>query len=199
MSKFGISTLESSERVRIGVSRENQIAEALRNQAGLDIQEATADEDKGYQKIDRWFVQDGKRHGMQIKFRETGSDILFEVYDTFHGFDVKKNKLGRDMIGRAKYYTVLSQDQKTAHIVPVAVAHEIIHEAMEMIQEYGWTTVKRSGSVFKWFKNGQKIEIRLTTDPKDGRPKIMAFIPPEVFAIEKQVMTYTLKLPRIAA
>jgi hypothetical protein len=199
MSKFGISTLDSADRVRIGVKRENEIAEALRDQAGLDIRDASADEDKGYQKIDRWLVQDGQRHGMQIKFRQTGSDILFEVFDTFHGFGDVKNKKGRDMIGRAEYYTVLASDQRTAYVVPVAVAHEIINDAMNMIQEFGWTLEQRGGSVFKWFKNGHKIEIRLTTDPKDGRPKIVAFIPPGVFEVEKQVMTYRLKLPKMAA
>ena len=57
--KFGISTLDSRDRVRIGVRREGQIADALRTQAGLELRDATDDEDKGHQKIDRWLVRDG--------------------------------------------------------------------------------------------------------------------------------------------
>ncbi len=199
MNKFGISTLASADRVRIGVKREDEIAEALRTQVGLDIRDATDDEDKGHLKVDRWLFQDGQRHGMQIKFRQTGSDILFEVFDTFHGFGDRRNKAGRDMIGQAELYTVLSEDQRTAHIVPVALAHEIINEAMAMIEEHGWTIVQHARSVFRWFKNGHRIEIRLTTDPKDGRPKVVAFIPPGVFEVEQQVKTYRLKLSKLAA
>jgi hypothetical protein len=197
--KFGISTMDSRDRVRIGVRREGQIADALRTQAGLELRDATDDEDKGRQKIDRWLIRDGQSYGMQIKFRETGADILFEVFDTFHGFGDARNKRGRDMIGQAEYYTVLAQDGTTAYVVPVSVAHRLISQAMEMIEEHGWTIVKKGGSVFKWFMNGCKIEIKLTTDPKDGRPKIIAFIPPDVFAAEQQVEVYKLKLKKLNA
>ena len=81
----------------------------------------------------------------------------------------------------------------------MSLAHQIINEAMEMIAEHGWTIVKQNSSVFKWFKNGCKIEIKLTSDPKDGRPKIIAFIPPDVFGAEQQVETYKLKLKKLNA
>lgn len=200
MSKFGISTLESADRVRIGTRREAEIADALRDQHGLDVKDATADEDKGRQKVDRWLVRDGHRYGMQIKFRQTGDDILFEVYDTYHGPGDARNKRGRDMIGSAEYYTVLASDQRTAYLLPVNVAHGLINEAMDMIEKFGWTREQHSRKVFKWFKTpNSAIEIRLTTDPKDGRPKIVAFIPPAVFAQEDAVEVYSLKLKKLAA
>lgn len=196
MSKWGSATLESRERVRRGVNREGHIANALRTQGGLDIRDATDDEDKGHQKIDRWVVRDGKKLGMQIKFRETGEDILFEVFDTFYGWDDPRNKEGRDMIGQAELYACLKDDKRTCYVLPTSVAHRLIRDAVEMIRQYGWTIENERGATFRWTIGGHRIELKKTTDPRDGRPKLMAYIPSAVFAHLESVETYDLKLPK---
>ena len=71
-----ISNLESRERVRIGTLRESHIATALRDQVGLRIIEASEVDDKERAKVDRWIDDNGQRVGLQIKFRETGDDLL---------------------------------------------------------------------------------------------------------------------------
>ena len=62
------------KRVAAGKKMELRIIDSM-NAAGFMVTAATAQEDL-YQKIDGWL--DGQ--SIQIKYRETGDDILFEVY-----------------------------------------------------------------------------------------------------------------------
>src|SRR5579871_5948421 len=92
-------------RLQRGWAREEQIAEAL-VKAGLNIQQSSQFEDR-HLKIDRWIVTSNERIPLQIKYREKGGDLLFEVYDKWYGWEDPRNKLGRDMYGDAKEYAVL--------------------------------------------------------------------------------------------
>lgn len=191
--RFGLSTLPSNERVRRGVLREQHIAEAL-GRHGFQIIDATGDEDKGRQKIDRWLVVNGQKKGMQIKFRETGSDILFEVFDTFHDWDHPHNKVGRDMIGDAEVYACLIDG--VCHLLPTKAAHKIIKEAMAIIRQFGWTIERHNMATFRWTIGGHRIEVKKTTDPRDGRTKIMAYIPASIFEGEAEYSSHKLQLPK---
>jgi hypothetical protein len=189
-----LSGLENSIRVKAGVNRERQIAEALRIQAGLPIEDASGYEDKE-RKVDRWLVYPGQKPiALQIKFRETGEDLLFEVYDKFFGWDDPKNKIGRDMIGDAKEYAVLMKDKKTVVMVPTDKAKQVIRLMLDGARQR-WTVESPSGPTFRYHAHGFRIELKVQHDNRDGRPKMVAYIPAGFFVAEEQAKTYQIKLP----
>jgi hypothetical protein len=188
---------DNATRVRHGKKRESQIANALRDQAGLSIMDASDSEDKE-RKIDRWLVNaDGSRTAVQIKYRETGDDLLFEVFDKFYGFNAKYNKIGRDMIGDSKLYAVLTQDAQTIVMVPVAKAKKIVNDMLTVAEIVGWTVEEgESHKTLKYFKNGGRCELKVQRDPKDGRTKMLAYIPACVFTADQQAQVYKVHLPK---
>lgn len=186
--------LDNATRVRHGLNRERQIADALKLQAGLPIVDATGSEDKE-RKVDRWIAYPQRRVALQIKYRETGEDLLFEVYDKFFGWDDPKNKVGRDMMGDATEYAVLLQDRKTIVIVPVAVAKRAIAIMIDGARQHGWTVEGPHGATFRYFAGGAKLELKVQRDPRDGRPKMVAYIPSTYFKASEQAKVYTVALP----
>lgn len=187
--------LDARTRVRHGKNRERQIADALRDQVGLHITEATEHEDKQL-KIDRWIERDGKRIALQIKYRETGSDILFEVYDKWFDWDHQNNKVGRDMIGEAKEYAVLLQDRQTVVIVPTQKAKALVREMEKLARFMGWTYNTPTGGTLKYVSRGYNLELKVQRDPGDGRKKMVAYIPAGYFAAEHQAEVYKVALPK---
>lgn len=185
---------EYRERVKEGKKREEQIALALISQHNLPLQEATAHEDST-DKVDRWLLNpDGTRTAVQIKYRETSDELLFEVFHTFKGWNHDGNKVGRDMKGLSTLYAVLRQDQRTIVMVPVSFAKLVIAEMLEGAKECGWIT--RDGKRrFFYHKAGGKCELRVQNDPADGRQKMLAYIPASVFIFEANARTYKVRLP----
>ena len=185
-------SLDPRTRVRIGQAREKQIAEALRDQAGLPITDATADEDKD-RKVDRWLDYPSGRVALQIKYREVGQDLLFEVYDKWFGWDDVNNKLGRDMQGDAEQYAVLLSDRTTVVMVPTAIAKEIIGKMIEQAKQ-GWTEEGYSKTL-DYRPNGIKCQLKAQSDPRDGRQKMVAYIPALYFVALQQAQVYSVALP----
>lgn len=182
-------------RVQHGVERERQIAVALREQAGLPIVDSSPEDDKERNKVDRWIDYPHGRVALQIKYRETGNDLLFEVFDRFHGWGDARNKVGRDMMGIAKEYAVLMQDRRTIVMVPVAKAKDAIQTMMEGAK-IRWTTEgPQDLKTFKYFHRGCALELKVTHDPRDGRPKMVAYIPADYFIAEAQAHVYKVRLP----
>jgi len=171
--------LEAHVRVKHGKEREGQIANALKQQVGLNIIEASDDDDKA-RKVDRWLDRNGKQIALQIKYRETGEDLLF----------------GRDMLGDAQLYAVLKTDKQTVVMVPTDYAKTIIREMIEIVQQHGWTVENHISKTFRFFQHGHKIELKAQKDPRDGRQKMVAYIPAAVFESEAQLETYKARLPR---
>lgn len=183
------------QRVKHGRVRENQIAEALRVQHHLPIKDATEHEDK-MRKVDRWIhYPDQPPVALQIKFRETGSDLLFEVYDKFFGWNDPKNKLGRDMFGDAKEYGVLLDDRKTVVMAPTKDAKAIITEMLEYVQQYGWT---RDGytKTLEYKVGRYRLNLKMQRDPADDRVKMVAYIPAGYFIDMAQAKSYQVALPQ---
>lgn len=181
-------------RVQHGRLREHQIASALVQQAGLVVEEASDDDDKT-RKIDRWLVRGGVRYGLQIKYRETGDDLLFEVYDRFNGWDAPGNKVGRDVVGGAEFYAVLKSDRQSVVVIPTSRAKSIIRKMELAARQTGWSSNTLYGSTFRYFLNGGKVELKVQRDPGDGRSKMVAYIPSRVFEGEPGVETFRVKLP----
>lgn len=185
-------SLDTRTRVQRGLKRENQIAEALRDQAGLQIVDATPDEDKE-RKVDRWIESPEGRIAVQIKYREVGTDLLFEVYDKFNGWDDPNNKLGRDMFGDAEQYAVLLSDRKTVIMVPTATAKALI-EKMIAEAKKGWTEISHTKTL-NYRHNGILCQLKAQSDPADGRSKMVAYIPPVYFWAESQAKVYSVNMP----
>lgn len=186
--------LDPRTRVRHGRERERQIADALKHQAGLPIEDASEHEDK-HRKIDRWIIRDGQPVALQIKYRETGEDLLFEVYDKFFGWDHAGNKVGRDMIGDAREYAVLLQDRETVVIVPTAQAKALVNRMVDAAKELGFTHKSLTSETLVYNAHGKKLELKIQKDPGDGRPKMVAYIPASYFAAEHQAEVYKVRLP----
>lgn len=187
--------LDARTRVRHGLERERQIAEALKNQVNLTIEESTEYEDKE-RKIDRWLIRGGKRIELQIKYRETGKDLLFEVYDKWFGWDDKRNKVGRDMIGDAKEYAVLLQDRQTVVIVPTQKAKKLCKDMESAARFFGFTFTNEGGSTLEYVANGCRLNLKVQRDPGDGRQKMVAYVPTDYFISEKQAEVYKVRLPQ---
>lgn len=186
---------QSQRFINSGRRREGQIADALKEQHGLNLVEPTDGEDR-YQKIDRWLVEGDKRTAVQIKYRESGDDLLVEVFDRFHGWDHPRNKTGRDVVGDSKLYAVLRLDRTTVVLTSAARLKAIVNEMVRAAKETGWTVDKGTHSkVLRFFKAGGKCELRVQADPNDGRPKMVAYIPANVLIFENQAETYKVRLP----
>lgn len=190
-------TLDNQQRIRNGLRREKQIADALKSQHGLNLVEPTADED-GTRKIDRWLVEGNKRTAVQIKYRESGDDIAVEVFDRWYGWDHPQNKIGWDVQGDSKFYAVLRADRETVVLANADVLKKIVQEMVSAAKLIGWTVDHgpASGKTLRYFKAGSKIELKVQTDPYNGRMKMMAYIPANVLEAENQAKTYKVHLPK---
>ena len=158
------------QRVQYGKSIEQQIFQSL-IKCGLKLREPSSKEDM-YDKIDGWWTTPQGEVPIQIKYRDTGDDILFEVMK-----DYEKEVPGRDMIGRAVYYAVLNRTN-TIVMVAVAEAKMLIKKARDLADVQGFD----NRGNFVW----GNVTLRLRPDAATGQTKMMAYIP--VHAL-KQVTT----------
>lgn len=184
--RFG--TLERNEQVKAGIEREKHITNALQSQYGLIFQQATEVEDKE-RKIDRWLIEGSKRTPVQIKYRESGDDLLVEVYSKWYGWGSEYNKIGRDMIGSAQLYLVLRKDKRTVVIVDSNVLKKIVNEMLEVAEGLKW-----ENKVFNHFKVSGQVQLRVQHDPYDGRMKMVAYVPANVVIADHNAKVYQIRL-----
>lgn len=144
-------------RVTQGKQMEDLILESIRR-IGVHITPANSFEDTRL-KIDAWMTIPftGQQTSLQIKYRETGDDILMEVYK-----DWEKRVQGRDMVGKAEYYACVNRLGQGV-IVQVKDLKERLAKGMEAVEQKGW-----------YKENG--VEIKVRTDAYHGQMKCMAFI-----------------------
>ncbi len=128
---------------------------------GMKLRKPSSREDM-YDKIDAWWNTGKGEEPIQIKYRDTGYDILFEVIK-----DIRRGIPGRDMISKAKYYAVLING--TVTIVSVDEAKKMIEKAVEAADEQGFDD---RGN----FKHGS-IMLRIRPDPASRQEKLIAFVP----------------------
>jgi hypothetical protein len=177
-----ISENEYDDRVVYGKSIEKLILDKLSNQ--FTIAEATDEEDI-YDKIDGYIVgKDDTYTPLQIKYRETGDDIIFEVAfmdkynkkDTIVPREISSHTLnGRDMIGHSSVYACLSQDGCSIWMCETqAIKNKAKAMAMRLYEQF--LSTKRTS-----YKDPYG-EVRITTDRSTGIRKIMFFAKPSTFA-----------------
>lgn len=156
-------------RIQCGKVREASIIIALRG-VGLAVEASTPEQDK-HQKIDGWLTDRfGERHPLQIKFRENGPDIIFEIIKDFN-LDIP----GRDMICRAEYYFVVDP-KNHGRLFLTAPIKRFAQKVMEIVLED--ISVKPDKTCWKG-KNGW--EAKLTIDRAHGNQKLMGYFSPQLF------------------
>ena len=126
------------DRVRYGKEIESKIIESLINH-GWKISTASANQDK-FDKIDGILISSKDPMPVklpapiQIKYRDTGNDILMEVCWLFDGdFSKPISELltGRDMKGKAEIYVSLDQNGET---IRVRLAKEAKENALKLLK-----------------------------------------------------------------
>jgi hypothetical protein len=153
-------------RVDYGKGVEDEIFQHLRTN-GMNLSKPRANQDK-FDKIDAWWNQGKHSHPVQIKYRDTGDDILFEVYK-----DYQRKVPGRDMISRAKYYAVRNQAGEV-NVFAVEDIKTIVNQMLNGLQHQGWSFRKD----YVMNLPGGRGMLKLRPDPASGVEKVVAFIPP---------------------
>jgi len=165
------------DRVRYGKEIESKIIKSLIHQ-GWEVSQVNSNQDK-FDKIDGILISSkdpmpiSLPAPIQIKYRDTGNDLLMEVCWLFDGnFNKPIQELltGRDMKGKAELYVSLDQNGET---IRVRLAKEAKENALSLL--------KGLLSSRKKVYSSELGQIRITKDPKDGRQKINAFINPNSF------------------
>lgn len=157
------------DRVSAGKSQEAIIINTLR-QNGVNIQDPTENEDK-YDKIDGWLIEGGSKKSVQIKFREGGDDIIFEIVK-----DVDRHIDGRDLISKADYYLVVDRNGigRLLLTAPLKDAAQKIKGAIMPVINKGTTS---------WVT--RTCDVKITTDKSHGNRKLMAYFKPTAFNVIK--------------
>lgn len=147
-------------RVNAGKKMEAAIIQKLREK-GLKVRPASRREDM-YDKIDLWVTIQGKEQPTQIKQREVGDDVIFEIYKDTNS----RQPNGRDFIGKAVFYVAV--DTKGQGFVVFTKSLKDV--AMEYVDQFGAESGEYKGATFK-----------ATRDQRSGNPKLMGFFPPSKY------------------
>lgn len=155
------------QRVAAGKSTEKEILDFLRAR-GMKIADPTSHEDM-VDKIDGWLEKDGKQLAVQVKFREGGDDVIFEILK-----DVDLGTPGRDMISKADLYIVKDRQG----VIRMFSVGEIKRMA-EVLLKHISTDLKNNPGRTEWGGGRDAIaNVKLTIDKAHGNRKLMAFFNP---------------------
>lgn len=153
------------DRVEQGKAGEKEILDVLRK-AGIEIADATPSQDI-YDKVDGWMNLNGTRVAVQVKFRESGDDVLFEIVK-----DIDKGIMGRDMRCKADYYLV----KNTNGTIRMFLVAELKSKA-KAIQDFVLGDLKKNPSKDSW--GGNNVEVKIRVDKASGQRKLMAYFNPK--------------------
>ena len=142
-------------RVQYGKRIEDRIYQGL-EKCGLKLRKPTGEEDMR-SKVDGWWDNGSSEEPVQIKYRDSGNDILFEVMKDFG-----RRIPGRDMTGIAKYYAILSKDGKMIRLVSVESCKSIINAMMKGLQQNGFDQYDS----FKMAVPGGEAVLKRRSDPR---------------------------------
>ena len=161
-----LNGLDYQARVTAGKAVEKEILDVLRK-AGLVIEEPTAEEDM-QDKIDGWIVRNGVRVAIQVKYREGGDDVIFELVK-----DIDRGIIGRDMESKAQIYIVMDTTD-TIRMFDVAE----IKKMAELIKPGVLGELARDPSKKNWGNRDAACNVKITVDGRHGQRKLMAFFNP---------------------
>lgn len=140
---------------------------------GYVITDSTLDEDM-YDKIDGYITIDHVVQPLQIKYRETGNDIVFEV-SFINKNDETLQWNGRDMCGKSTIYACLSQNGDQIWLCDT---NHIKYHARTMGSRL-YDGYRLHGARSLSTKQG---EIKITIDHASKRTKMIFFAKPTRFA-----------------
>lgn len=154
-------------RVQSGKVKEGIIINTLKDK-GFNITSATVSQDM-HDKIDGWL--DGNKP-VQIKYRDTGDDILMEIIKPFAPNMVNNYTFsGRDMRGKAEIYISLNLARDIIRIRDAKAIKQLAQNLTHEFIDYYQKTNLRSLTT----KEGT---VKFTEDPANHVGKIMAYISP---------------------
>jgi hypothetical protein len=157
-----------SDRIAAGKQVEKSILDALR-QKGYKIKDPSTGEDK-YDKIDGWWIgTKGTPYSVQVKFRQSGDDILFELTK-----DIDKNIPGRDLISKAMVYLVADRSGTTRMFLTKPIK-EKGQQILNTIQQ----DLQKEPNKTNWGGNGWEAKVQV--DRAGGQRKIVAYFSPRMF------------------
>ena len=168
------------DRVNFGKAIEKKVMDALTNMFGWDIDPSTESQDM-HEKVDGWIMSGDDRVGiltemtpLQVKYRDTGNDILMEVVKKWSDdmLDIPPESCctGRDMKGMASLYAVLDKDGRIIRMRRVSEARSLAMSLFRRLLESSKKCITLDGS-----------QIRFTKDPSTHLPKVMAYLNPTSF------------------
>lgn len=171
-----LATIPSyAERVRQGRLQETSIIDAMKA-AGMLLQLPTRTEDITY-KVDVWMIDDfGDRHPLQIKLRENGDDIIFEIMK-----DLDCYLTGRDALCRAEYYFVVDRQGMGRLFLtgPIKRFAEKVHEIVK--QDLSVNPAK------EFWRGSNGWEAQITRDKAHGNRKLMGYFSTNLFVAIKSI------------
>lgn len=178
------------ERLKKGKAQEAIIIDKLRSY-DLPIEEVTKKQDIK-EKIDGTMLVDfqvtkrykwlekykGEKINVQIKFRtDKYSDLLFDLYEPYHGPGHPKTKEGRDLVGNYQMY-ICQMSNGMIYIVDAEECKKVIDNHINE-----WLTNDqplKPGKKSMYYRNEKGVQIGISIDNKSGIPKMLGFIPPNV-------------------
>jgi len=167
-----------NERVQTGKRIELLILNSLRS-TGMKIDSASSFEDMRL-KIDGWIINsDSTRHSLQIKYRETGDDIIFEILK-----DWDKRVNGRDSVSNAEFYLVVDR-KGCAKLINTS---EIKLWALKL-RELATSDTLRYPNKVAWVGKTHFVvswEMKITIDRASGNRKLMGYFNPSLFTATKE-------------
>jgi hypothetical protein len=162
-----LNAMDYQGRVEAGKAVEKEILDVLRK-AGVVIEEPTAEEDM-QDKIDGWLVKNGKRIPIQVKFREGGDDVIFEIVK-----DIDRGIDGRDMVSKAELYVVMDT-HNVIRLFDVAP----LKRMATIVKKHVLGEMTLFPSKTSWGSN-TACNVRLTIDKRHGNRKMMAYFNPKM-------------------
>lgn len=151
-------------RIAAGRAVEKSIVNQLR-QKGHRFDPPTVQQDKE-DKIDGIYVsKNGQRYTVQIKFRETGDDIIFEIVKNWD-----QGTMGRDLKSKADLYLVADRTGLTR----LFYTKPIKEKAKEIL-----AMVDNEPDKDRWAGNGWEAKIQQDRATKET--KLMAYFDPKAF------------------
>lgn len=154
----------------VGRAIEKEIIEFLRSK-GLVITPATVGEDM-HDKVDAWIIWNGKREAVQIKFREGGNDVIFEILRDFD-----KMLPGRDMVSKASIYIIMD----THHTIRMFRVEDLKAKA-QALQDYVYQDLEHFPRKTAWGKPNH-CSVKITIDRASQQRKLMAYFNPAMLNV----------------
>jgi len=165
---YMLNDKDYQERVAKGKAGEKEILNILRAR-GIKIADPTHAEDM-YDKIDGWMEWNGKKVAVQVKFRESGDDVLFEIAK-----DLDTGDMGRDMLCKAEFYLVRDRKGK---IRMFSVAE--LKTKAKALYDFVLKDLVKNPDKENWGGwQGSNVNVKIVVDKAHGNRKLIAYFNPE--------------------